>query len=289
MKTITMRDIITKVAQPGQIESLCEELTHPQYFSLMADVGTECEDPQSIGVLRPENKESKTFIKALVKCFDKPKKFWENANALILSVNEGIDNDDRLRFHLEDRIIEDELITLLDKGVPSNADALKHVVEIPDGDKTILDKILSGAINRFTTATGTLRLSNGMHKACVGLFATETSYRFMEADTMTAVLLRVFKNSGQKKVTLRKAFLESYIDPNHYWGNLESELARTSVIVSLLKDDGTSDTLVINIFSNLVAKRMKGGNEISNELPDELEITMNDEVWYILTSQFTEK
>lgn len=284
MKTVIMRDIIEKVATPEQLQNMHDALTPPQYYDLMMNNGTGDSKPEDIGVLGKEHDGSKDYIKALTAHLGKNKKFWENANTLVLNVNKEISSSDRMKFPLVDRIIDDKLITMLENGVPSNEDALNCVTEdVVDGNN-LLSQLINEAVPHDSWVSAVLTIEGVEAKVHIGAEIEQFALHYQSSSSLVINILKEFRSQGTTEIHLGKVFLDKYVEPNSYYGNLETELLSTTFTITKAKDEVTK-SMCQHLFLETSAVRYEATENKPLSIPDELIVKMHPDAWRTLLAK----
>lgn len=287
MKTIIMKDIIEKVATREQLCALHKALSPSQYYDLMMNTKvdvSENDDGKSAGVLGKDNVNSKTYKAALVEHLGMPKKFWENANALVVNINKDASVSDREDFHLVERTVSDELIHMLQKGVPGNDEALNEVIEEELEANSLLNILLLGILDRSCWINVKIMAGGNDIPAHVGLVTDDYLLRYQPKLSLLLHILREFKNAQVKTLRFDRVFLDLYAESPNYQGNLESELAKTNIQVAK-SEGGKTVELCQSLFTNISTVRNVRHTDKPMTVPDEIEITINQDAWLTLTTQ----
>lgn len=286
MKTIIMKDIIEKLADHGQLVALHDALTPAQYYDLMMNTGTTKRDDEDdpVGVLSQSNAHAKEYQKALTAHIGKTKKFWENANQLVLNINKEIRPDDRKDFHLVERVITDDLIKMLEKGVPENEAALNEVSEEVREETSLLNIFMRGNINKSSWIKVNIVTGSQKVPAYFGALVDDTCIHYQPASSLVIHILDEFRKARVKTLRFDRAFLDMYVEAPYYTGNLERELGKVTVMLATI-GDGETRELCHSMFTNISTVRNEALDSMPRTCPDTLEITINEEAWVTLTSE----
>lgn len=284
MKTIIMRDIVELVATDEQLDDLANHLTESQFYDLMMNTGTEG-DSTSIAVLSNKHPGSKEYKEALVKYVGKTKKFWENANELVTNINKDISNSDRKKFHIIDRVLDQKLIGLLEKGVPSNEDALALVIEDKYEANNILSGFVNGTYDESMMARVKLTLEGKPREAYIGTRYEYFLGRYQPKNSLVIYLLKKFRDLDRKTVTLTKREIMTHVERERYSGVLEMDLLRSAFYVVFNNKDKTR-TMCYPCFCDATAERKEHTKECyyPTEYPEAVTVTIHESTWALLTN-----
>lgn len=281
MKTIILKDIIKAIATPDKLAALHSALTPMQYFDLMMNTGSS-DNAEDIGVLSTGHTDAATYLQALVEHIGKTKKFWTNANKLIVEINKGISIGNRKRFHIEERTISPKLITMLEKEVPETSEALNYVTEenLDTGD--LLSMYLCGKADEANgKVTVKLQFPDKEVVSSIRLNVRPFGLRFQTFDHFILQILKEFRNNGTKKITFGKEVLDMYIEPNAYFGFAEGDVCATFLQMTIDGDNDSKLGLGLPVFSNVDATRTD--ETVENQTPESMTITINEDAWLTLT------
>ena len=284
MKTIIMRDIIELVATEEQLDELATKLTESQFYDLMMNTGT-AGDRNSIEVLSTKHPGSKEYKEALVKCVGKTKKFWENANVLVGKINQHIADNDRKKFHIIDRVIDPKLIGMLEKGVPSEDEALALVIEDTYEANNILSGFINGTYDESQMAKVKLTLEGKPVEAYVGTRYECFLGRYQPKNSLVIYLLKKFRDLDKKTVTITKREIMTYVERERYSGVLEMDLLRSAFYVVFNGKNGTR-TMCYPCFCETSAERKEHTKEryYPTEFPEKIVVTVHESTWALLTN-----
>ena len=282
MKTVIMRDIVGLAATEEQLDELAETLTQSQFYDLMMNIGTDG-NSEDIAVLSKNHPGSKDYKDALVKCIGKPKKFWDNANTLVANINKDIAESDRTKFHVIDRVIDPKLIDLLDKGVPSNDEALALVIEDTYDANNVLAGLLNGYYDDSMMAEVKLTLEGKPVQAHIGTQCEFFCGRYQPKNSLIIYLLKKFRDTDRKTVTLTKREIQMYVERERYAGVVELHILESAFYV-LFGGEKKKRSMGYPYFSAVTTRRSDNTSGYPSEFPEEITVTINDESWALLTN-----